>query len=98
MISELPEKLAKLRIQHGLSQRVVATRLGLSPSIISGYETGERSPSVEVLLSISRLYGCSCDYLLGREQVSPAAILDVSDLSTEQIQALQTIINAMKKA
>ncbi len=98
MINGLPEKLAKLRIQHGLSQRAVATRLGLSPSIISGYETGERSPSIEVLLSISRLYGRSCDYLLGREQESPAATLDVSGLSMEQIQALQTIISAMKKA
>ncbi len=97
MINGLAEKLAELRLQHGLSQRAVAARLGLSPSIISGYETGERCPSIEVLLSLSRLYGRSCDYLLGREQTSPAATLDVSGLSAEQIQALQTIITAMKK-
>jgi len=97
MISGLAEKLVNLRLQHGLSQRAVAARLGLSPSVISGYETGERCPSVDVLLSLSRLYGRSCDYLLGREQTSTAAMLDVSGLSMEQIQALQTIVTAMKK-
>ena len=96
MINGLSEKLVNLRLQHGLSQRAVAKRLGLSPSIISGYETGERCPSVEALLSLSRLYRCSCDYLLGREPVSPAATLDVSGLSAEQIQALQTLINTIR--
>lgn len=96
MINGLAEKLANLRLQHGLSQQTVAKRLGLSPSVISGYETGTRTPSIEVVVSLSRLYGCSCDYLLGRESLSPTATLDVSDLTVEQLQALQTIINAIR--
>lgn len=96
MVSGLPDKLTKLRLQNGLSQQAVAKRLGLSASVISGYETGTRTPSIEVIVSLSRLYGCSCDYLLGREQVSPTAILDVSGLTVEQLQALQTIINAIR--
>ena len=64
MINGLPEKLKKLRQKQGYSQQKVAKRLEVSPSIISGYETGERTPSVEMLLALSYLYRCSTDYLL----------------------------------
>jgi transcriptional regulator with XRE-family HTH domain len=96
MIRGLPERLIALRTQHGLSQSTVAERLQLSKSIISGYETGERTPSTDVLLKITALYHCSADYLLGIEQSTPAPVLDVTGLSEEQIQALQTLINTIR--
>lgn len=96
MIQGLPDRLSKLRIQHGLSQKAVADRLQLSASIVSGYETGERTPSTEVLLKFTALYRCSADYLLGIEQSAPATVLDVTGLSTEQIQALQTLIDGIR--
>lgn len=96
MILGLPERLSKIRTQHGLSQKAVADRLQLSPSVVSGYETGERTPSTEVLLKLTALYHCSADYLLGIEQFAPATVLDVTGLSTEQIQALQTLIDGIR--
>lgn len=96
MIQGLPDRLSKLRVQHGLSQKAVADRLQLSASIVSGYETGERTPSTEVLLKLTALYRCSADYLLGIEQSAPATMLDVTGLSTEQIQALQTLIDGIR--
>ena len=96
MIQGLPDRLSKLRIQHGLSQKAVADRLQLSASIVSGYETGERTPSTEVLLKLTALYRCSADYLLGIEQSAPATVLDVTGLSAEQIQALQTLIDGIR--
>ena len=96
MIQGLPNRLSKLRVQHGLSQKAVADRLQLSASIVSGYETGERTPSTEVLLKLTALYRCSADYLLGIEQSAPATVLDVTGLSTEQIQALQTLIDGIR--
>lgn len=96
MIQGLPDRLSKLRVQHGLSQKAVADRLQLSASIVSGYETGERTPSTEVLLKLTALYRCSADYLLGIEQSAPATVLDVTGLSTEQIQALQTLIDGIR--
>ena len=70
MIKDLPIKLKDLRIKYGLSQKQVADKLNLSPSIISGYETGERTPSVENILALSYLYKCSTDYLLGLEDIN----------------------------
>ena len=96
MISGLPEKLKDLRSQFHLSQREVAKILGVSPSIISGYETGERTPSVENILALSLLYRCSTDYLLGREKRIQPVPLDVSGLSHRQIQLLSDLIEVIR--
>ena len=45
--------------------------IGVSPSITSGYETGERAPGTEAPLALSYLYRCSADYLLGKYLFSP---------------------------
>ena len=98
MIEGLPTKLKQLREQYHYSQKEVANRLNISPSIVSGYETGERTPSTEILLKISSLYQCSTDYLLGRVTTPPPTItLDTDGLNQEQIQALQTLIKVMKQ-
>lgn len=96
MIKTLPSRLKELRISHGYSQKEVAQKLGISPSIISGYETGERTPSTENLLTLSYLYKCSTDFLLGKTNDSPALLLDVKDLTPAQIQVLQSLIHVMR--
>ncbi len=97
MIAGLPEKIKKLRVKNGFSQREVAKYLDVSPSIISGYETGERTPSVEMLLSLSNLYQCSTDYLLGREDTGLSTGLNVDGLSDDQILALAELVRAIKR-
>lgn len=96
MIKGLPDKLKSLRRKYNLSQKEVASMLNISPSIVSGYETGERTPSTEMLLALSYLYKCSTDYLLGKEQNEPTVVLDTSNLSAQQIQVLSDLIKTMK--
>ena len=95
MIKGLPEKLRTLRKQYDFSQREAASRLGISTSVISAYENGERTPSTENLLALSYLYKCSTDYLLGRETDPPKAVLDTDGLSAKQIQLLSELIETM---
>ncbi len=97
MIENLPEKLKTLRIKYGFSQKQVADRMGVSPSIVSGYETGERTPSTEVLLALSNLYNCSTDYLLGKTPAEPEIIFDADGLTDEQIKAIRNLIDVLKK-
>ncbi len=99
MIGGLPEKLKTLRLQYGYSQRRVAKILNISPSIVSSYETGERTPSTDALLLLSNLYRCSTDYLLGRDKTEPKIykILDVEGLTAEQINALQELVDTIRK-
>ena len=95
MIKGLPEKLRTLRKQYGFSQREAASRLGISTSVISAYENGERTPSTENLLALSYLYKCSTENLLGRETDPPKAVLDTGGLSAKQIQLLSELIETM---
>ena len=88
--------MKELRIKHGLSQKQVADKLNLSPSIISGYETGERTPSVENILALSYLYKCSTDYLLGKQTDNPYTNLDTKGLTDIQIIAIQNLIDTIK--
>ena len=97
MINGLPDRLRALRKKHNLTPKNVAIRLHLSPSIISSYETGDRTPSPENLLALSHLYQCSTDYLLGRDTTDPALILEVDGLEQEQIQALTMLISTLRK-
>lgn len=98
MINGLSDRLRDLRIKRNLSQKELAKHLGISPSIVSSYELGERIPSVDRLLALANFYGCSIDYLLGRSQKEPVTPIDTAGLSTEQIQALANIARLMKKA
>lgn len=97
MIAGLSDRLKGLRDKYGLSQKQVAERLGVSPSIVSGYETGERTPSTEVLLALSRLYHVSTDYLLGRNLSAQKTLLDLDGLTDSQKVALLALVQAMKE-
>ena len=97
MIHGLPERLKELRIKLGLSQREVARILRMSPSIISSYETGERTPSVDMLLDLADLYHCSTDYLLGKERKSSTFLLDVEGLSPAQIRLVTELVHELQK-
>lgn len=97
MIKDLPQKLKALRGKYGFSQKQVAEKIGVSPSIVSGYETGERTPSTEILLAFSYLYNVSTDYLLGKQNAAPNTLLDISKLTDKQKAALLSLIEAIEE-
>ena len=96
MIKGLPEKLKEQREKYHYSQKYVADQLHVSPSIISGYETGERTPSTEKLLALSYLYHCSTDYLLGRKHDDPETMIEIDGLTSHQVSALIQFIDSIK--
>jgi transcriptional regulator with XRE-family HTH domain len=58
------DRLRAERLSHGLSLRELASRLGVSPSLISQVETGRATPSVSTLYAIASELGVSLDDLL----------------------------------
>ncbi|MCX4378728.1 MAG: helix-turn-helix transcriptional regulator [Lachnospiraceae bacterium] len=96
MVQGLGERLQQKRSSMKLSQKEVANAVGVNPSVISNYENGERTPSVEVLMSLASLYHCSVDYLLGIEKSSRVSI-DVSMLNDEQRSRLQYFLSSISK-
>lgn len=97
MINCLPERLRELRGKSGYSQRSVAKSLNVSPSIISGYETGERTPSAENLLALSYLYHCTTDFLLGRETASKEETVSLEHLTPKQMQLIRELVDSMRE-
>lgn len=97
MIKGMPSKLKELRTLQGLSQKEAAAKLGLSPSVISAYETGERTPSAEALLALSYLYHCSTDYLLGKKDSARSDCIEVDGLREKQVQAIRQLVDAIRE-
>ena len=64
----LPERLKRLREAKGLSQYDLAKALGYSRGQIGNYEQGTRRPDPETLQRLADFFGCSVDYLLGRNE------------------------------
>ena len=94
-MDELKGRLRALRESRGYSQKGLAKRLDCSPSLISSYETGERSPSLQNLGELADCFGVTTDYLLGR--TPPAPGLDRSGLTEEQRTAVEIIVRGMRR-
>lgn len=66
-MNKLPEKLKELRLENNLSQAELGKELGFTQTAIAKWEAGKRSPNIEGLISISKFFRCSIDYLVGLE-------------------------------
>ena len=63
------KKLRQLREEQGLTQKDIATRLGVYPSAVTRWESGEKRPELPNLVKLADLYDVSLDYLLGRTEM-----------------------------
>ena len=97
MINGLGQRLQEQRILRKLSQKEVASSIGVSASVISNYESGERTPSIEILMSLAHLYHCSTDYLLGIDKSDTVRLLDVSMLNDKQYRLLQSFLSSLQE-
>ena len=66
-LTAFANRLAKLREEKGLSKKRLSELCGLSSSVVSKYESGERGPTMLSLVELSDFFCCTIDYLIGRE-------------------------------
>ena len=62
-------KLKQLRELNHMTQRQTAEAIGCTQGNYSRYETGEREPSIELLVKMAAAFGVSVDYLIGNADV-----------------------------
>ena len=67
------ERLSELQEDRGLERRDVFSATGISKTAYHRYVTGEREPTMHVLMSLADFFNVSTDYLLGRTD-NPARI------------------------
>jgi len=97
MIHGLGERLQLQRVNMKLTQKEVAITIGVSPSVLSNYENGERVPSLENLMALASLYRCSTDYLLGLSK-SENIQIDATMLNNEQKRLLQYFLHSLNSS
>lgn len=90
---ELAENIKRLRLEKHLTQTQLAERLGVKVSIISGYETQNRLPSISMLIKLASEFNVTIEYMLG---ISKNKAIDVSDLTPEQFFVVNSVIEQFK--
>lgn len=59
------KRIKDLREDHDMLQKDVAKLLGISQQYYSEYEKGNRTIPIQHLITLSKFYGTSIDYIVG---------------------------------
>ena len=86
-------RLRELREAKHLSQSDVASRLNVSRSTVSGYESNTTTPSLEQFTRLAILYNTSLDYMMGLDN---RVCFYLDGLRKEQQQAILDVVNRLK--
>ncbi|MFE1251276.1 helix-turn-helix domain-containing protein [Streptomyces sp. NPDC058735] len=73
-------RLRALRRQASLTLEAAARAAGLSPAHLSRLETGQRQPSLPMLLTLARVYGTTVSELLGETAAGRDAVVRSADM------------------
>lgn len=71
------EKLALLRKKKGITQEALSEQLNVSRQSVSRWEMDIAFPETDKLIKLSKLYGCSIDFLLN-EQIQESSKVQMS--------------------
>lgn len=89
-MNQLSTNIKAYRKAHNLNQSELAERLNVSQTSVAHYESGSRTPTLDVLIQIADLFDTSVDTLLGhtRREVSPIPIIDLEAVELQLFQLL----------
>ncbi|MDT0353881.1 helix-turn-helix domain-containing protein [Pseudonocardia charpentierae] len=73
-LDQVGSRLKRLRTQRGITITGLAHATGISKSTLSRLETGQRRPTLELLLALSQAYGVPLDDLVGAPDVGDPRI------------------------
>ena len=69
VLAAVGPRLRRLRERRGVTLTALASQTGISKSTLSRLENGERKPSLELLLPLSRVFNLPLDELVGAPRV-----------------------------
>lgn len=65
-------RIKEIRMRRDISQKELASALGIAPNTLSQYENGKREPDIKTLERIADFLNVTVDCLLGRSQKKAA--------------------------
>jgi len=69
----LIERLRALRLQKRVTQRAIASGVGISEGTVQKFEYGVAKPKLDTVVRLADYFDVSLDYLLGRSN-NPARV------------------------
>lgn len=79
-------QIKEIRTQHKMSQADLARKLEVSDSIISGYERGVRTPSLDILIKLTHIFNVPVSYFFNEDiENNYKLTIDVTNLTDEQL-------------
>ena len=84
-------RLKELRVEKGLKQSEVAMAVGISTAVYGYYERGINKPDPDMLVKLADFFGCSIDYLVGREDEDGAIMIYGNQLSKDENQLIDKL-------
>ncbi len=104
MITTFPfsDNVAYARRIRGFSVAQLAAAVGVSPSAISHYEAGDRTPGADTLIRLADVLSVSTDYLLGRSAdieaggaEAAATLGKLGQLSSEEQETVRALLDTL---
>lgn len=101
----IADRLRDLRTLKSVNQDTAAESCGISRIALARYETGQRTPRIEIVTRLADYYGVSVDYLLGgtasdqdqpQEDARAEAKRLIEGLSDEQYKAALAYIKFLE--
>ena len=93
----LGQKIKKLRIEKGLTQKDLADQVHVTFQTVSKWEKDENEPDVSTLRELAKLFGCSMDYLLSEDETeTPEEVVEEPVVATVE-PVTKTIIIHQKE-
>ena len=90
------KRIAKLRKERKLSQKELATLLFVADKTISSWEIDRTEPSLEMLVKLSDVFGCSMSFLIHGEEDQIDAQQEITiKLSKDEFRYLEAFMNLM---
>lgn len=87
----LGEKLRALRTEHGYKQKDISDFLGVDQSLISKFESGERSIGIDILEKLSSLYCCDLVDTTASCQPKLQVAFRAKNVGAADLETIQTV-------
>ena len=73
VLAEVGPRLKRIRVSRGVTLTQLAAATGISKSTLSRLESGQRKPSLELLLPIAQAHQVPLDELVGAPEIGDPA-------------------------
>ncbi len=95
MKNSLYERIHDLRERSGMTQTDLAMRMGVTRSGVNAWEMGISKPSLDNLITLSRIFHTTTDYLLGIENED---VIIINNFSMEEKELVTRLVRYIENS